>query len=857
MPVSPNSLISVINQNKTKKQLATKIVETNPKTVSIVPKLIRDKTVSGDVENDNFNVNRGLLEDIYNRIRTVEQDNKHITKLFPDIELAIQILVSSILSPKKMTDIQLNYKFNKKLSINSAISSKILENVKNYINEHYELEEKLPEIVREALFTSGAYVQAIIPESSVDDVINTDLIPSYSAEDFMSRVDYVFTKIVEPINFSRPTEKTSISLESSSVKPKTLAEYMVSNDLLNITDNANIINFAKIKDKIQSSLIRSSFKRNVAISQESLDKINYMDIFRRKNSSGVKNIEFIKTKTETTRKSISKPMIVKIPTESIIPVFIPGNESEHIGYFILLDETGKPLSTDINQNNLNQINSILNQSNVGQQTPIQKAYNNLVTNTISNFNVNELFELYKDVLEKQIYSSVKSSLYGSNTEISSKNDIYFLMFTRALADQKTNLLFIPKDLIVYFAFQYNDIGIGKTLLENLTVLSSMRAILLFSKVMAYAKQSIDVTKVNISLDPNDPDPEKTIEQIQDSVLKLRQNFFPLGMNNPVDLINWIQRAGLQFAYENNPLLPNVKIDFENANISHTIPNSELEEDLRKQSIIALGLSPESVDNGFTPEFATTVVNNNILLSKRIAIYQKALCKHLCKFIDLLIYNDEDLRSELRAYLLESLAALEESLTEDEKQLLNKDKLAFIEYYITRISQHIEVELPKPENTNIVNLAAEFSIYKENLEIVIDSIISSEIFAEDITGEISSHIDTIKNVYKHHLLRKWCINNNYYNEIFTISSENEEDIENLLTSMVSHLTLTSKTGDKLFNIMQKFKLALNKDLANISGDAATEISSNSNSDTSGTDSKGVTSDETNGDIVSDGDFNLDL
>ncbi|NYW24484.1 hypothetical protein C6506_28745, partial [Escherichia coli] len=103
-----------------------------------------------------------------------------------------------------------------------------------------------------------------------------------------------------------------------------------------------------------------------------------------------------------------------------------------------------------------------------------------------------------------------------------------------------------------------------------------------------------------------------------------------------DLVNWIQRAGLQFSYENNPLIPEVKIDFENANLSHTVPDSDLEEELRKQTIIALGLPPETVDNGFNPEFATTVVNNNILLSKRVLIYQKTLLTHLYRLINIII-----------------------------------------------------------------------------------------------------------------------------------------------------------------------------------------------------------------------------
>jgi len=856
MPVSPNNLVDIINKNKSKRLIATKIVETNPKVLPVLSKAVRDPSVNANVETNKLNINRAILEDMYNRIRSVKQNNKNIIKLFPDIELAIQILVSSILSPKKMTDIQLNYKLNKTFNINPNVSTDLLETIKTYVNDNYELEDKLPEVVREALFNSGAYPLAIIPESSVDDVINTDILPSYSVEEFKKKVDHVVDNLISPRNILMIPKK-EVQL-SGTITKENFVDHLASESFINVTDNVNILQFSRIKDKISHSLVKNSLKKNIAISTESLEKVNYMDIFRTKNhSAGNKDLEFIKTKDTTQRKTIGKPMVTRIPTESIIPVFIPGSETEHIGYFVLLDESGKPLNTEIKDANISQINNLLQQNTQANLSPVQKAYNSLVNDTTNGVNVNELYEMYKDVLEKQLYTSIKNSLYGNNAEIANKNDIYFLMFSRALADQKTNLLFIPKELVVYFAFQYNELGIGKTLLENLSVLTSLRAILLFAKVMAHAKQSIDVTKVNISLDPNDPDPEKTIEQIQDSVLKLRQNYFPLGISNPVDLLNWIQKAGLQFAYENNPLIPNVKIDFENANLQHTVPNTELEEDLRKQTIIALGMPPETVDNGFSPEFATTVVNNNILLSKRVSVYQKTLVKHLSKFHSVVMYNDEDLRNKLREKITTNLAEFKDTLEEDEKALLEKDKAKFIEYYIDKISENLFVELPKPENTNIANLAAEYDIYKENLEKVLDSVISADIFSENIAGEVSNHIDTIKNIYKHHLLRNWMNQNNFYPEVLEMIGTNEEETENMLTVISEHLTGTMKTTDKLLNVMKKFKAAVNKDLEGVDGAGASSSSSSSSSssdDSGGDDGLGDLGDGL-GDIVGKGDEDL--
>lgn len=835
MSIKTSNMIQMINQNKQKKIAASKIVESNPADLPVIGKLVADRESGGQLESQRIQINRGLLESIHNRVVGVRNNNRNIVQLFPDIELSIQILVSSILSPKKMTDIQLNYRLDKKFEMNPEVSSQLLERIATYIDETYNLEEELPDIVREALFTSGACVYSIIPESAVDEVINADLFPTYGMEEYKNRVDVILTSVTEPRNLLNMTDRTTKKLPGK-VSSESLIEHLISKDFVHLTDNVDILNYSNIKDKISSRVIRSASSRGKSISTESLDKVKYLDIFRERGTvHGDKEIEFLKTKLETRRKSIGRPMVTKFPTESVIPVFVPGNEKNHVGYFVLLDESGKPLSVNINDSDLNRLDHSLHKSS-SNLSPVQKAYRNLVSNSTDGIDVDGLFDMYRTVLERQLFSTVKSSLYGKSVEVAGKNDIYFLMFSRALQEQRTSVLYVPKEQMVYFAFQFNETGIGKSLLENLAVQSSLRAILLFAKVMAYAKQSIDVTKVNISLDPNDPDPEKTIEQVQASVLKLRQNFLPLGINNPVDLVNWIQRAGLQFTYENNPRLPEVRIDFENAGIAHTLPDSELEDELRKQSIIALGLPPETVDNGFSPEFAKSVVNNNILLSKRIVVYQKKLEGDLAKFISLILFNDEEIRDEVKEIIITNIGAIEQTLEEDEKQLLTKDQTKFVEYYLDKLSESVYVELPKPEDTDLVNLSEEFDLYKDNLEKAIESVVSSDIFSEDVSGEMANHIESLKNIYKHYLLRKWMADNNYMPEVLEIAGTDRKEVDMTLGALSTHLISTMRNNTKLLEIMKNFKEAVDKDLNKVfggetpaGGDGGSYSSSSSDSD----------------------------
>ena len=812
MPTDPTSLIQVIRNNRSKKTAATTIVEGNPAGLPVISKLTADKTSTKDINDErNFRINRATLETLYAKMSALRTNNKHILALFPDIELAIQILVSSILSPKKMTDIQLNYRFNKNFILNPNISTGVLDSIKEYIEETYELEDRLPEIVREALFISGSCPYAIIAESSVDDLINTDLVSSLSTEQYKNSIDIALERFTSPINIIANTKLSNKKTLNQNPKSKEdFVNYLIGEAKVLVTDNPGILQVGELRDKITSSIIKKEVRNNSAISTESLDKIEYLDVFRNRGTSKPKQIQFIKTKEEATRKSIGKPMFLKLPHQSVIPAFTPGNESDHLGYFVLLDENFKPINGGFNESDMNRLDHTLNTGN--KNTPIQKAYNNLIaTSNNENIDVNSLFETYKNVLETQLFGTIKSTLNGKSVSISERNDIYFTMFCRALQDQKTTILYLRKESVVYYAFQYTELGIGKSLLDNLAVQSSLRAILLFSRVMSESKQAIDVTNVNIEFDPDDPDPEKTAELIQSSVMKMRQNFLPLGINNPVDLVNWVQRAGIRFSYTNNPLMPNTQISFDNGNLSHTVPNGELEENLRKQSIIALGLPPETVDNGFSPEFARTVINNNILLSKRVGVYQKKLNALNTKMVNLLIYNDEDLRRIIKDIILEKERELIDSLEEEEKQLLTADKEKFIEYYIDKLADNLYLELPKPEDTDISNLSAEYDLYKENLEKTLDSVISAEIFSEDLAGDIANNIESIRNVYKHYLLRKWMADNNFYPETLEITDTNIEEVESVLTSIATHLTSTMRNADKLFRMMKEIKEAVNLDL----------------------------------------------
>jgi len=69
-----------------------------------------------------------------------------------------------------------------------------------------------------------------------------------------------------------------------------------------------------------------------------------------------------------------------------------------------------------------------------------------------------------------------------------------------------------------------------------------------------------------------------------------------------------------------------------------------------------------------------------------------------------------------------------------------------------------------------------------------------------------------------------IENNFYPEVLEITDTNKENIDDMLNIVSGHLTSTMRNSDKLLNIMQKFKEAVDKDLENITGEGAESSSS---------------------------------
>src|SRR5690606_10355493 len=125
----------------------------------------------------------------------------------------------------------------------------------------------------------------------------------------------------------------------------------------------------------------------------------------------------------------------------------------------------------------------------------------------------EMMRMFSEIMEKDLVERFKNGIFGTGIVISRTEDFYKLMFSRSMRKQQTRVLFVPKSMMSYFANDYDKNGVGKSLLHDVRILAALRTVLLFAHVNGEIKNSLAMTKLMIELDPEDPQPEVTVEEI--------------------------------------------------------------------------------------------------------------------------------------------------------------------------------------------------------------------------------------------------------------------------------------------------------------------------------------------------------
>lgn len=869
---------SIVQQMGSKKPAGSILVD--PEMAAVISKLRRPRekvdTAITNPEGASATTAIGAQE-ISRSIMTRIEDNENVIKLFPDIELAEQIVISSILAPKDMASTELIYKLVDN-RFPATLTNQLLVVLKEHVSRFYKLKEQCSDILSDAMFKKGSHVKAILPESAVDELINGGAIVAtesiFSTDLFADRSGDKVRHLgllgnAKPDQTARNFSSPKMVIES--IRRGTGGDYdadVYSEDenirkamsgLVEVTDNFHLLKFHKLVEAVSAASVKQttgsrleknsmSFvtesykffetkKAEGRISEEEMKTLLY-----RNNVSSYKPFVSLPTKDNLKRKSVGRPLAIDIPSEAAIPVYVPGTPDKHIAYFVPIDGEGNFVTVDSTFEGMQGMSSMLSQDRTStglSNLLTEKARKNLAASdeqpTLEN-----ITELYVDILEKDFIQRLSKGKYSRDLRVGRNNEIARIMLIRALKSQFTRVVLVPAEYVTYFAFRYHRNGVGKSYLDDLANISGLRAMVLFSKTMAQVKNSIETTHVNVKLDPRDHDPAGTLEKAKHLIAKTRQQFFPHGLNRVVDLTDWISRAGIQITFEGHPKMPTTSFDFETKNNTHPMPEDGLEEQFRYQTYMHFGLTPDAVDTAAKSDFATVIEKSSVLFSKRVAVWSDKFSEHLTDYHRKILLNDNELVDRLLETMEQSKADIESILTEEEKELYSTKPELYSNFLLYQFSNSLKVDLPKPEFTTLTNMNTSFTERVNAYKAAIEYVIDSNILPAELGGEASQYVDMLKNVWLAGLMRKWMAENNYVPEVMDIStlSDDGKPAIDLLELTENHSKNIMAAATNLLSKMRAAKAAVDNDIKNLGSPESTAESTSSSSNSGGGDSGGA-------------------
>lgn len=843
------------------------LVRTNPAVAAVYSKFRRDPTIDG-VRDSHGQLTTGAVNGLNLNAAAFEtaggiRETETVMQMHPDLLLGAQILTSSVLAPKDMVTVELTHQASK-CPFPSNVTSQLVQKVVEYLDS-YKIKDELPKILYSILITAGSYPIAVIPENSLDELINGTTATRLGTESYGALASSITSHrgILGP-STKTPTEVTTLAAAFESTLGLRTATVSPQQEMININgltgsvsihDNPLLLAMPRIVEAQRANHVNSILKKRPGFE-------GYHDQFEgdvRVNSLTPNQIMSSKTGRTTpirpvltkellTRRSIGGPLVMVLPPESVRPVFVPGVPDNHIGYLVLMDGEGNPLSlvdrTDIYAEmgrRLQSNSSFVSQLN--QRT--QDAFSGV--DFANPGAVDHAARVYASMVEEDIASRLKNGIYGSTFSLADdNNDFYRTMLARSLKGDRTTILYIPANMLSYFAIKYNRDGTGCSLMQDTRMVNSLRSIVTLANINTSVRNSISRTKVSTTLSPKDNDPFKTIEMIKHQILRARSTGIPTGTSNPNDITTWLQRSAYEFEFSGSDKIPEMKIDFSEGASSHAKPDPDLEEMLRRKSLMGMHLTPEIVDDSGQVDFASSITARNLLLSKRVVQIQDQFLPGLNEYLRMLVGSSETVCFRLREIVTTNLAAILKAVpslvdlakrefdldlgnaeapvgndpkptdikvnavpdnaapeaakektkpfefTDGHKQIAFTN---FLDIIVEMFLEHFEVSLPRPNSATIKTQKEYMDDFIAALDLLLDEMINEDFLTSDTSGEeLSGKVGIVKAIVRSHFIRAEAVKIGMLPDLFELSATDDDGRPkvNLVDEYVQHINNITRT-----------------------------------------------------------------
>jgi hypothetical protein len=642
------------------------------------------------------------LQQIAGTLGQSTTDATSLLQLLPDLTLVMNLLTSAILAPKDLTSSEVTFKVDRR-AFRLPIAGRLLDVIIDHFTNVYNIKGMCPDALRDIISKTGSYPLMVVPENAVDAMINGST--NYSTESYAQALmplldnssgEYRSLGLLGQGPAQAATEKAGNTrfinaMESlragdgrgarpDSCYAKTLESFVTQfgkehenvramgsefAKTVLITDNYNVVKTSALTEARRRATVNNAIALEADMSNYYGGGGGYANYAlggaqrSRTTFSRSAIVQAIKTNEMLVKPMVGHPLIMRIPSEAVIPVFI--TPDKHLGYFVLLDADGNPLKLA----NRKDIYNDLSTSNNGTASSTQGASQMIQMTQNLSIGVNprenprdpaQMVRIYGQLLEHELKTRLANGIYGPNARIDVSGEVYQIMLARSLKRQQTQILYVPAELMIYMAFDYAENGTGRSITEQTKIIGAMRAMLGFSNVMAGVKNSVSRQKVTIQLSENDIDPAKTVARVIDEYTRRRNVTMPFVASDPADMISYINMAGVEFNVTGKGA-PAHSVEIEDKQTNRAKVDVDLDNMLRDRHYMAYGVTPEAVIASTGADFATSVVTNNQMFAKRVITYQDQFTPFLEQFVRTVTLNSAELMNRLREIVVASVTDL--------------------------------------------------------------------------------------------------------------------------------------------------------------------------------------------------------
>ena len=718
------------------------------------------------------------LESVADDTHTKIEELRNLTIVAPEIKMSKRVIVSTIMSPQDLQTNKINITMNYE-GLAPEIKSDLLERLNNFFNNEFHLAQRLYSWLSTAGFEEGAKAMLVLPKHELD-VQNAVADVLAAHEDLKQSHDSIVAS-TEALYIEPPENRRNLIAErleaefESSLESLGVDKWFENHKYTDGSTESNKTVTISSKQDLVKQLVKGTFKLlkqhddgSVVVTRDlshiSKGYLNNSDKlkdllkdakaqitgFDPEKSGGFQTTP-VRCLTISDNIKVGEddlPIVLELPSDSVIPVCAPGDNKNHIGYFVLVDENGQPIR---GRNNFFKTGST-DVTNRLAMSAAQAVYGNATLTSFSELTSNPEFmfqqmtEVFTVAVNKLLESRLnKDGLTG--LDINMHNAVGKALFFNLLANNRITMIFVPEPMMVYYCFDYRDNGTGKTFLEDIAQMLALRTTLVTARLMAAVENATVRRKIEVDIDDKENNPIQTIQAVVRQALSKYAPSFSTE----------VQTAAESMVNRNIQVVPksmagttdNLSVNYEKVYGNAQSPDTDLLDKLNNWIGMGLGGLPASVLNQLSEnEFSRSVATTNMYFANTVAGWQLAIKPTNKKFISLYISSNTKLLELIKSIIRKDKDGEPENLDENTTDDVENEAL---QRQVNDIIKSLEVDLPPPQMAAKKAHFEEIQSFAEMIEKLVTIIYSDDTVIDD---ELKGSMPVIRATITSKLLREF-------------------------------------------------------------------------------------------------------